>query len=148
MLGTRGQGGPQPQPRGALISRCGQSYRTAKTVQYVFGSPGEGLDPTQDIKAGFLEEGMAALGHGGRASWVQQVESEFQAGAQHRPGGGLSARRTWVAPVQGRIGQWLGMCALELKTGFESWVQVPALPFNGCVLLDKLLIPVNLSFHL
>lgn len=41
------------------------------------------MDPTQDIKAGFLEEVTAALGHRGRASWVQQVGSKLQAEAQH-----------------------------------------------------------------
>lgn len=122
MLGTRGQGGPQPQPRGAPISGCGWSYRTAKTMQHVLGSPREGLDPTQDIKAGFLEAVMAALGHGGRAGRMQQVGSEFWVEAWRRPGGGLSARRSRVAAVQGGLGRWLGMCAPGPSPGFQSWL--------------------------
>lgn len=91
-------------------------------MQHVLGSPGEGLDPTQDIKAGFLEVVMAALGHGGRTGRMQQVESEFQAEARCRPGGGLSARGSWVAPIQGGLGRWLGMCAPGPSPGFQSWI--------------------------
>ena len=37
-----------------------------------FGSPGEGLDLTQDVRKGFLEEVIAALRHGGGASCLHR----------------------------------------------------------------------------
>ena len=56
----------------------------------------------------------------------------------------MSAQKTWVAPALGGMVQRLGVCAVEL----DYWAQILALSLNGCELLDSLLIPLSLSFHL
>lgn len=87
-----------------------------------FGEPEGGVGPNTGHQGRLPGGGDGCTRTWGRAGRMQQVGSEFWVEAWRRPGGGLSARRSRVAPVQGGLGRWLGMCAPGPSPGFQSWL--------------------------